>query len=73
MSNVVPAERVCPRCGAKLDGFGPEGLCGACLIRSGLLGPEHSDVAAALGALGSCVPCEANYRRRVRSLNKPWR
>src|SRR5688572_10576382 len=33
---VVPAGRVCPRCGAPLGGFGPEGLCGACLFDSGL-------------------------------------
>lgn len=33
---VVPAGRVCPRCGARLGGFGPEGLCGVCLLDSGL-------------------------------------
>jgi eukaryotic-like serine/threonine-protein kinase len=32
----VPAERRCPRCGAPLGGFGPEGLCGACLFNAGL-------------------------------------
>ncbi len=37
---VVPAGRVCPRCGAPLGGFGPEGLCGACLFDSGLAADE---------------------------------
>jgi serine/threonine protein kinase len=33
---VVPAGRICPRCGAPLGGFGPEGLCGACLFDAAL-------------------------------------
>ena len=33
---VVPPGRVCPRCGAPLGGFGPEGLCGACMFDSAL-------------------------------------
>ena len=32
---VVPAGRQCPRCGVRLDGIGPEGLCGPCLRGSG--------------------------------------
>src|SRR5438046_651646 len=37
---VVPSARVCPRCGAPLGGFGPEGLCGACLFAAGLAPDE---------------------------------
>ena len=33
---IQPVERVCPRCGTVLGGFGPEGLCPACLLRGGL-------------------------------------
>ena len=35
-SAIQPAERVCPRCGTVLGGFGPEGLCPSCLLLSGL-------------------------------------
>jgi len=37
---VVPAGRICPRCGAPLGGYGPEGMCGACLFDSGLAADE---------------------------------
>src|SRR5258707_877284 len=47
---VVPARRVCPRCGGPLGGFGPEGLCGACLFDSGLAADE---LAAELDLLAS--------------------
>lgn len=33
---VQPVGRTCPRCGVPLGGFGPEGLCPACLLRGGL-------------------------------------
>lgn len=33
---VSPANRICPRCGVAVGGFGPEGLCPACLMREGL-------------------------------------
>lgn len=33
--------RICPRCGTVLGGFGPEGLCPACLLRGGLEAEEQ--------------------------------
>jgi eukaryotic-like serine/threonine-protein kinase len=48
----VPVERRCPRCGAPLGGFGPEGLCGACLFDAGLT-EEAPSVELDLLAAGS--------------------
>ncbi len=55
---VVPAERRCPRCGAPLGGFGPEGLCGACLFDAGLAADEP---AAELDLLSSGVRRFGDY------------
>ena len=46
-TSVVPAERLCPRCGVKLDGFGPEGLCGTCLMGTGFVEEESVPAMAA--------------------------
>lgn len=48
----APAPRQCPRCGAKLGGVGPEGLCGACLLGGGLAATEPSGEGAVLDQSG---------------------
>lgn len=58
MATLQPVERYCPRCGAPLGGFGPEGLCGRCLLNSGLA-MESGELAA--GAIAFVPPDFGDY------------